>query len=171
MNNNQKEAWGYWPLCWNNSHTNTNIFLGTKMARKPKMLNTLVTDNETKRIISFQKGGEVKEFRHLFLEALLDVILDKVAPANFKFQRYADNFEECVDVNNNERLDEDELKLLALVSKREKQVNVHSPLEGGWGTSVWNWAWLALVNSPPSPPKITILGMAQALFKYKKNSF
>ena len=63
MNNNQKEVWGYWPLCWNNSHTNTNIFLGTKMARKPKMINILVTDNETKRIISFQKGGEVKEFR------------------------------------------------------------------------------------------------------------
>ena len=41
-----------------------------------------------------------------------------------------------VDVNNNERLDEDEIKLLALVSKQEKQVNVDSPLEGGWGTSV-----------------------------------
>lgn len=59
------------------------------------------------------------------------MLLDKVAPANVKFQRYADNFEEYVDVNNNERLDEDEIKLLALVSKREKQVNVDSPLEGG----------------------------------------
>lgn len=53
------------------------------------------------------------------------MLLDKVAPANVKFQRYADNFEEYVDVNNNERLDEDEIKLLALV--------------------------LASVNSPPSP--------------------
>ena len=44
------------------------------------------------------------------------MLLDKVAPANVKFQRYADNFEEYVDVNNNERLDEDEIKLLALVS-------------------------------------------------------
>lgn len=70
------------------------------------------------------------------MQAFSDVLLDKVAPANVKFQRYADNFEEYVDVNNNERLDEDEIKLLALVSKREKQVNVDSPLEGGWGTSV-----------------------------------
>ena len=36
------------------------------MARKPKMINILVTDNETKRIISFQKGGEVKELRAFF---------------------------------------------------------------------------------------------------------
>lgn len=54
------------------------------------------------------------------MQAFSDVLLDKVAPANVKFQRYADNFEEYVDVNNNERLDEDEIKLLALVSKREK---------------------------------------------------
>lgn len=39
------------------------------------------------------------------------MLLDKGAPANVKFQRYADNFEEYVDVNNNERLDEDEFKL------------------------------------------------------------
>ena len=130
MNNNQKEAWGYWPLCWNNSHTNTNIFLGTKMARKPKMINILVTDNEQAHHL-FPEGRGGQGISHLFLQAFSDVLLDKVAPANVKFQRYADNFEEYVDVNNNEKLDEDEIKLLALVSKREKQVNVYSPLEGG----------------------------------------
>ena len=30
--------------------------------------------------ISFQKGGEVKEFRYLFLQVFSDVLLDKVAP-------------------------------------------------------------------------------------------
>ena len=52
------------------------------MARKPKMLNILLTHDEAKRImhhISFQKGGEVKEFRYLFLQAFSDVLLDKVA--------------------------------------------------------------------------------------------
>ena len=73
------------------------------------MLNILLTHDETKRIISFHKGGEVKEFRHPFLQAFSDVLLDKVAPANVEFQRYADDFEEYLDLNDNERLDEEEM--------------------------------------------------------------
>lgn len=40
----------------------------TDMLKKSKMLKVHVTHDENKRIISFQKGGEVKEFRHLFLQ-------------------------------------------------------------------------------------------------------
>ena len=36
------------------------------------MLNILLTHDETKRIISFHKGGEVKEFHHLFLQVFSD---------------------------------------------------------------------------------------------------
>ena len=98
----------------------------TDMLKKSKMLKVHVTHEENKRIISFQKGGEVKEFRHLFLQVFSDVLLDQVAPANVKLQRYDDSFEEYVDLSNEERLEED-LKLLALVSKQDRQVRIDSP--------------------------------------------
>ena len=98
----------------------------TDMLKKSKMLKVHVTHEENKRIISFQKGGEVKEFRHLFLQVFSDVLLDQVAPANVKLQRYDDSFEEYVDLGNEERLEED-LKLLALVSKQDRQVRIDSP--------------------------------------------
>ena len=97
----------------------------TDMSKKSKMLKVHVTHEENKRIISFQKGGEVKEFRHLFLQVFSDVLLDQVAPANVKLQRYDDSFEEYVDLGNEERLEED-LKLLALVSKQDRQVRIDS---------------------------------------------
>ncbi|XP_073240013.1 uncharacterized protein [Porites lutea] len=90
------------------------------MDKKSKMLKVHLTHEENKRIISFQKGGEVKEFRHLFLQVFSDVLLDQVAPANVKLQRYDDSFQEYVDLSNEERLEED-LKLLALVSNQERQ--------------------------------------------------
>ena len=102
----------------------------TDMLKKSKMLKVHVTHEENKRIISFQKGGEVKEFRHLFLQVFSDVLLDQVAPANVKLQRYDDSFEEYVDLGNEERLEED-LKLLALVSKQDRQVRIDSSLGSG----------------------------------------
>ena len=108
----------------------------TDMLKKSKMLKVHVTHEENKRIISFQKGGEVKEFRHLFLQVFSDVLLDQVAPANVKLQRYDDSFEEYVDLSNEERLEED-LKLLALVSKQDRQVRIDSSL--GRGDSSVNW--------------------------------
>ena len=108
----------------------------TDMSKKSKMLKVHVTHEENKRIISFQKGGEVKEFRHLFLQVFSDVLLDQVAPANVKLQRYDDSFEEYVDLGNEERLEED-LKLLALVSKQDRQVRIDSSL--GSGDSSFNW--------------------------------
>ena len=109
----------------------------TDMSKKSKMLKVHVTHEENKRIISFQKGGEVKEFRHLFLQVFSDVILDQVAPANVKLQRYDDSFEEYVDLGNEERLEED-LKLLALVSKQDRQVRIDSSLGSGDSSVNWN---------------------------------
>ena len=109
----------------------------TDMLKKSKMLKVHVTHEENKRIISFQKGGEVKEFRHLFLQVFSDVLLDQVAPANVKLQRYDDSFEEYVDLGNEERLEED-LKLLALVSKQDRQVRIDSSLESGDSSVNWN---------------------------------
>ena len=109
----------------------------TDMSKKSKMLKVHVTHEENKRIISFQKGGEVKEFRHLFLQVFSDVLLDQVAPANVKLQRYDDSFEEYVDLGNEERLEED-LKLLALVSKQDRQVKIDSSLGSGDSSVNWN---------------------------------
>lgn len=109
----------------------------TDMLKKSKMLKVHVTHEENKRIISFQKGGEVKEFRHLFLQVFSDVLLDQVAPANVKLQRYDDSFEEYVDLGNEERLEED-IKLLALVSKQDRQVRIDSSLESGDSSVNWN---------------------------------
>ena len=109
----------------------------TDMLKKSKMLKVHVTHEENKRIISFQKGGEVKEFRHLFLQVFSDVLLDQVAPANVKLQRYDDSFEEYVDLSNEERLEED-LKLLALVSKQDRQVRIDSSLGSGDSSVNWN---------------------------------
>ena len=109
----------------------------TDMLKKSKMLKVHVTHEENKRIISFQKGGEVKEFRHLFLQVFSDVLLDQVAPANVKLQRYDDSFEEYVDLGNEERLEED-VKLLALVSKQDRQVRIDSSLESGDSSVNWN---------------------------------
>ena len=109
----------------------------TDMSKKSKMLKVHVTHEENKRIISFQKGGEVKEFRHLFLQVFSDVLLDQVAPANVKLQRYDDSFEEYVDLSNEERLEED-LKLLALVSKQDRQVRIDSSLGSGDSSVNWN---------------------------------
>ena len=109
----------------------------TDMSKKSKMLKVHVTHEENKRIISFQKGGEVKEFRHLFLQVFSDVLLDQVAPANVKLQRYDDSFEEYVDLGNEERLEED-LKLLALVSKQDRQIRIDSSLGSGDSSVNWN---------------------------------
>ena len=95
-----------------------------------KMVKVHVTFNETKRILSHQKGGVIKELRHLFLQVFSDVLLDQVAPADVKLQRYDPSFKDYVDFNSDEKL-EDDIRVRALVLKQNKQVrNEHqfSPL-------------------------------------------
>ena len=81
-----------------------------------------VTYEETKRIISQQKGGEVQALRHLFLQVFSDVLSDRVAPANVTFQRYDDTFADYVELENDEKI-KDDVKILALISKPDKQVS------------------------------------------------
>ena len=85
------------------------------------MMKIHATCNETKRILSLQKGGEVKELRHRFLQVFSDVFLDQVAPADVKLQRYDPSFEDYVELNSDEKI-EDDTKIRALVSKQDKQV-------------------------------------------------
>ena len=83
----------------------------------PKMIKIHVTYGETKRVISHQKGGEVQGLRHTFLQVFSDVLSSEIAPAHVTFQRYDDKFEDYVELQNNERL-EDDIKIRALISKQ-----------------------------------------------------
>ena len=44
------------------------------------VINVNVTYNKTKRIISYQKDGDVQGFCHLFLHVFSDVLPSKVTP-------------------------------------------------------------------------------------------
>ena len=81
-----------------------------------------VTYSDSKRIITYSKGEEVQELRHHFLRAFSDVLSDDVAPANIKFQRYDDAFQDYEDLAHDIQL-EDNVKLKAIVTqKRGKKV-------------------------------------------------
>lgn len=87
----------------------------------PQTVKVHVTYDETKRIITHQKGGDVQGLRHLFLQVFSDVLSDRIAPANVTFQRYDDKFADYVELNNDEKL-KDDLKIRALTWKPDKQV-------------------------------------------------
>ena len=87
----------------------------------PKVVKVHVTYDETKRFLSHQKGGDVQGLRHVFLQAFSDVLSSDVAPAHVKFQRYDDKFEDYVELQNDERVDDD-IKLRVFLFKQVKQV-------------------------------------------------
>ena len=87
----------------------------------PKMVKIHVTYGETRRVVSYQKGGEVQGLRHIFLQAFADVLSSEVAPVHVTFQGYDAEFEDYVELQNDEKLEND-VKVRALVSTRFKQV-------------------------------------------------
>lgn len=109
----------------------------------PKTVKVHVTFDETKRVLSHQKGAEVQGLRPVFLQVFSDVLSSDIAPAQVKFQRYDDKFEDYVELSNEERFEED-IKIRALVTKRAKQVllvtlavifNIHVVLRSTWSDS------------------------------------
>ena len=80
----------------------------------PKMVKVHMTFNDYKRIISFRKGGKVKELRYRFLRDFSFVFHDKVAPADVKFQRYDRSLKMYLDTNDDDKLESD-TKMLATV--------------------------------------------------------
>lgn len=87
----------------------------------PKTVKVHVTFDETKRVLSHQKGAEVEGLRHVFLQVFSDVLSSDIAPAHVKFQLYDDQFADYVELSNEERLEEN-CKIRALVTKQAKQV-------------------------------------------------
>lgn len=80
-----------------------------------------VTYCQTKHILSLVKGSEIRELRYLFLRVFSDVLADEVSPSDVTFQRYDDGFEDYVNLGNDEKINDD-LKIRALVTKKDKQV-------------------------------------------------
>ncbi len=87
------------------------------------MVKVHVTYDETKRFVSYQKGGDVQGLRHVFLQVFSDVLSSDIAPAHVKFQRYDDEFNDYVELQNDERV-EDRINIRALISKPVKEVQL-----------------------------------------------
>ena len=83
------------------------------------MIKIHVTYNETKRVISHQKGGDIQGFCRLFLQVFSDVVPSEVTPARVKFQQYDERFKDYVELQDDEKLGDDK-KLLALISEEQE---------------------------------------------------
>ena len=83
-----------------------------------------VTYGDSKRIITYNKGDDVQALRHHFLRVFSDELSDDVAPANVKFQRYHDNFQDYEDLANDAQL-EDNAKLRVIVTLKHGKKVLH----------------------------------------------
>ena len=81
-----------------------------------------ITYGDSKRIITYNKGEAVEELRHHFLRVFSDELSDDVAPANVKFQRYHDNFQDYEDLANDIQLEDNAKLRVAVTHKQEKKV-------------------------------------------------
>jgi len=89
-----------------------------------------VTFGDSKRIMSYEKGVEVKELRSLFLSEFSDVLADDISPANVKFQVLDKTFKDYVDLGNDQQLEENaQIKAITVVTK-EKRVSYFATLSG-----------------------------------------
>lgn len=90
---------------------------------KEKTVNIHVTYNETKRIISFRKGGNVLELKNVFLQKFSDVLPPNVSPEQVKFQRYDKRFQDFVDLDDGYELSKD-LKVRALLMENKQFLGI-----------------------------------------------
>ena len=86
------------------------------------MVNIHVTYNDTKRIISYQKGGNVQGLTSKILQRFSDVLPANVASEQFRFLRYDERFQDHVELENEFKFDDDH-KVTVI-----KEVQVHCAL-------------------------------------------
>ena len=82
-----------------------------------------MTYNDTKRIISYQKGGDVQGLISEILQRFSDVLPANVASEPFKFLRYDERFQDHAELENEFKFDDDH-KVTVLI----KEVQVHCAL-------------------------------------------
>ena len=88
------------------------------MSNLQKSRKVHITYGDSKRIITYNKGEAVQELRLHFLRVFSDELSGDVAPANVKFQRYHDNFQDYEDLANDVQL-EDNAKLRVIVTLKQ----------------------------------------------------
>ena len=82
-----------------------------------------MTYNDTKRIISYPKGGDVQELKNQFLQRFSDVLPAKVTSEQIKLLRYDERFKDHAELENEFYFDDDH-KVTVLI----KEVQVHCAL-------------------------------------------
>ena len=85
------------------------------------MIRIHVTHGEIKRIISFQKGGEVCKLRPHFLQTFSDVLSGDIAPEHVTFQEFHEDFKDFAELHSDATLDND-IKIRAITLKTPKKV-------------------------------------------------
>ena len=85
------------------------------------MIRIHVTYDEIKRIISFQKGGEVYKLRPHFILAFSDVLSGDITPEHVTFQEFHEDFKDFVELRSDATLDND-IKIRAITLKTLKKV-------------------------------------------------
>lgn len=87
------------------------------------MVNIHVTYNDTKRIVSYQKGGDVQGLISEILQRFSDVLLANVTSEQVKLHRYDKTFEDLTELENEFKFDDDH-KVTVLI----KEVQVRCAL-------------------------------------------
>ena len=87
------------------------------------MVNIHVTYSDTKRIISYQKGGDVQGLISEILQRFSDVLPANVISKQVKLQRYDKTFEDLTECENELKFDDDH-KVTVLI----KEVQVRCAL-------------------------------------------
>ena len=82
-----------------------------------------MTYNDTKRIISYQKGGDVQGLISEILQRFSDVLLANVTSEQVKLHRYDKTFEDLTELENEFKFDDDH-KVTVLI----KEVQVRCAL-------------------------------------------
>ena len=87
------------------------------------MVNIHVTYNDTKRIVSYQKGGDVQGLISEILQRFSDVLSANVTSEQVKLHRYDKTFEDLTELENEFKFDDDH-KVTVLI----KEVQVRCAL-------------------------------------------
>lgn len=87
------------------------------------MVNIHVTYNDTKRIVSYQKGGDVQGLISEILQRFSDVLPANVTSEQVKLHRYDKTFEDLTELENEFKFDDDH-KVTVLI----KEVQVRCAL-------------------------------------------
>ena len=98
-----------------------------------------VTFGDSKRVISLPKGEIVKDLRYHFLRSFSDILSEHVAVANVKFQRFDDTFQDYIDLENDDKLENNGRVKAFIAAKYGEKVLKINPQVMKCGSKFENW--------------------------------